>query len=55
MSVSRVDRWMRAQSLPVIGRIENDLFMMDARTVQEDELTAIAAAFERLLEESKTQ
>ena len=55
MSASRVDRWMRAQSLPVIGRIENDLFMMDARTVQEDELTAIAAAFERLLEESKTQ
>ena len=41
---------MRRQQPPVVGRIENDRFVMDLRTVQEEELTAIETAFRHLLE-----
>ena len=41
---------MRASSPPVIGRIEDDTFMMDLRTVQDDEIELIGTAFENLLE-----
>ena len=40
---------MREITPPIIGRIENDFFMMDVRTIQEKELDVITEAFEQLL------
>jgi L-seryl-tRNA(Ser) seleniumtransferase len=37
---------MRSNDPPIIGRIEDDLFVMDPRTIQEDEFTTIETAFE---------
>ncbi len=45
-----IERFMRGQPTPIIGRIENDRFVLDLRTVQEDELNPIEAAFRNLLE-----
>lgn len=44
MSANAVDRFMRGYTTPVIGRIENDLFILDMRTVQEDEAAVIKSA-----------
>ena len=49
VSANRIDSWLRAYQLPIIGRIETDFFMMDVRTIQEKELADIASAFEVLL------
>jgi L-seryl-tRNA(Ser) seleniumtransferase len=49
MSANRIDTWMRAHMPAVIGRIEDDFFMMDVRTIQEDEPETITAAFQQLL------
>lgn len=51
LSAGRIEKIMRAACPPVIGRIENDLFLMDLRTVEEDELTEIAAAVHNCLKE----
>jgi len=51
ISANRLDTWMRAHTPAVIGRIEDDFFMMDVRTIQESEPETITAAFEQLLEE----
>ncbi len=48
-SANRIDRWMRAHTPAIVGRIEDDFFMMDVRTIQEKELVFITAAFEQLL------
>jgi len=50
VSANRIDTWLRAYHLPIIGRIEADFFMMDVRTVREKELVDISAAFGNLLE-----
>lgn len=52
VSASRIDAWLRAYHMPVIGRIEAEFFMMDVRTVQERELADISTAFGNLLQES---
>ena len=49
-SAQEIERFMRGQPTPIIGRIENDRFLLDLRTVQEDELNAIETAFRNLLE-----
>ena len=51
ISANRIDRWMREYTPAVIGRIEDDFFMMDVRTIQEQEPEAIKAAFQQLMEE----
>ncbi|MFV9646014.1 MAG: L-seryl-tRNA(Sec) selenium transferase [Desulfobacterales bacterium] len=48
MSVNAVERYMRNNMPPIIGRIEDDLFIMDLRTIQEDELRFIESAFSNL-------
>jgi L-seryl-tRNA(Ser) seleniumtransferase len=48
-SVNAVERWMRNSDPPIIGRIENDRFIMDPRTLQEDELDIIEKAFAAML------
>ncbi|WP_319526400.1 L-seryl-tRNA(Sec) selenium transferase [uncultured Desulfosarcina sp.] len=52
MSANGIERWMRNGTPPVIGRIENDRFIMDPRTLQEEELEIIEKAFERMLAEN---
>ncbi|MFH2218671.1 MAG: L-seryl-tRNA(Sec) selenium transferase [Pseudomonadota bacterium] len=49
ISANAVERFMRDNSPPVIGRIEEDRFIMDLRTVQDDELQAIRKAFGNLM------
>ncbi len=48
MSANAVERFMRARRRPIIGRIEEDAFVMDPRTIRDDEFTLIAEAFEAL-------
>jgi L-seryl-tRNA(Ser) seleniumtransferase len=49
LSVNGVESALRGQRPAIIGRIENDLFLMDARTLLDEELPIISAAFQRLL------
>jgi L-seryl-tRNA(Ser) seleniumtransferase len=49
MSTRAVESFLRHHTLPVIGRIEADVFLMDVRTVQEDELALIQTAVATLL------
>jgi L-seryl-tRNA(Ser) seleniumtransferase len=52
LSANRIDGWLREYKPAVIGRIEDDFFMMDVRTIREQELSVIATAFQRLLGEA---
>ena len=51
LSVNRIERGLRLNSPPIIGRIEEDKFIMDTRTIQDDELQTIQSAFETLLDQ----
>ena len=46
MSANRLEKMMRNNDPPIIGRIEDDMFVMDPRTIQEDEYATIETAFE---------
>ncbi len=48
-SANAIELWMRNNAPPIIGRIENDRFIMDPRTLQEDELDIIEKAFADML------
>lgn len=52
MSASAVEKSMRQNNPPVIGRIEDDMFLMDMRTVGNEELTEIANALQTCLKRS---
>lgn len=52
MSADRLEAMMRNYCPPIIGRIEEDLFLMDPRTLQEEEIDMIAEAFRAVLEET---
>ena len=49
-----VESFLRQHAPPVIGRIETDVFLMDVRTLQDDELqwiqTSVAALLQRTAE-----
>jgi L-seryl-tRNA(Ser) seleniumtransferase len=49
ISASRIERSMRSHSPPIIGRIEENWFLMDLRTIQPEELSVINSAFADLL------
>jgi len=49
LSPNTVESNMRENTPPVIGRIEDDSFIMDLRTIQEDELNIIRDAVVRIL------
>jgi L-seryl-tRNA(Ser) seleniumtransferase len=49
MSVNTLERNMREYSPPIIGRIENDAFIIDPRTLLDDDLPIIRSAFEKIL------
>ena len=50
ISVNTIEKYMRANAPPIIGRIEEDRFILDLRTIQDDELNIIKSAFAGLLE-----
>jgi len=52
MSASVIERTMRKNDPPIIGRIEDELFLMDMRTVAAEELTEIANAIRTCLKRS---
>ncbi|MFO7665114.1 MAG: L-seryl-tRNA(Sec) selenium transferase [Desulfobacterales bacterium] len=49
VSANSLEKMMRENMPPVIGRIEDDYFLMDLRTVQEEELTTVKNALNNLL------
>lgn len=49
MTAAMIENRMRRQSPPIIGRIIDDLYLMDMRTVQPDELPEILFAIQTLL------
>lgn len=49
MSANAIERYLRENIPPIIGRIEDDIFMMDLRTIQDNELPLIETAFNNLL------
>ena len=44
-SPNRIEAALRNGRPPIIGRIENDLYIIDPRTLQDDELEIVVAAF----------
>ncbi|MBT8341638.1 MAG: hypothetical protein HKP58_16540 [Desulfatitalea sp.] len=48
-SVNAIAQAMRNHSPPIIGRIDNDLFIMDPRTIEPDEIESIVSAFRRIV------
>lgn len=50
ISAQEIETAMRGNSPPLIGRIEADIYLMDPRTIQDDETPLIVSAFEALLE-----
>ncbi len=49
MSPNTLERNMRENAPPIIGRIEDDAFIIDPRTLQDDDLLVIPSAFENIL------
>lgn len=52
MTAATLEKRMRTAETPVIGRIEDDLYLMDARTIQEDELLTIQRVVSKLVRPS---
>lgn len=48
MTANTIETYMRSNTPPVIGRIEDDAFVMDLRTIQDNELILIADAFKNV-------
>ncbi len=53
MSAHQLETFMRLHCPAIIGRIENDCFLMDMRTVQDDEPPIIVAAVNQMVQEVK--
>ncbi len=51
LSTNTIERLMRESTPPIIGYIEEDLFVMDVRTIQDEEVAIIASTFKRILTE----
>jgi L-seryl-tRNA(Ser) seleniumtransferase len=52
ISPNALEKTMRSNDPPIIGRIEDDLFVMDPRTIQKDELAIIETAFKNLTQKA---
>jgi len=48
-SVNRLEELLRHEEIPVIGRIEDDRFLLDMRTVADDEVAVLADTLTRVL------
>jgi L-seryl-tRNA(Ser) seleniumtransferase len=53
VSANSLDRLLRQSDPPVIGRIENDKFLMDVRTMQPGDRDSVAGVFKRILDRSQ--
>jgi L-seryl-tRNA(Ser) seleniumtransferase len=51
LSANDIELAMRQASPPIIGRIENDLFVMDVRTVQDKEIPTIVDTIQKIVAE----
>jgi L-seryl-tRNA(Ser) seleniumtransferase len=51
INANEIEHFMRSFTPPIIGRIVEDAFVLDLRTVQMDEIIIIISAFEKLLSE----
>jgi L-seryl-tRNA(Ser) seleniumtransferase len=49
ISTSFIEKNLRDNNPPIIGRIEEDKYIMDLRTIQEDEIFIIETAFAKIL------
>ena len=49
ISANALEKMMRGNQPPVIGRIEDNAFIIDPRTLDEDDLPVIRTAFEKVL------
>ena len=54
ISVNALEEQMRNNECPVIGRIEEDLFIMDLRTIRDDELQLVEAAVKHILKKARS-
>jgi len=52
ISANALEKQMRNDECPIIGRIEEDFFIMDLRTILADELQLIENAFKRILKKA---
>ena len=52
ISPNALEKMMRYNDPPIIARIEDDMIIMDPRTIQEDEFTMIETAFENITKEA---
>ncbi|MDP2644829.1 MAG: L-seryl-tRNA(Sec) selenium transferase [Desulfobacterales bacterium] len=52
MSANSIEKYLRENTPPVIGRIEEDIFLMDLRTVQDDESPIIVTAITKILKKA---
>ena len=50
LSVNELEEKLRFVALPVIGRIEEDRFLLDMRTVADDEVPLLAASLQQAFE-----
>ena len=48
ISPNTLEKMMRHNDPPIIARIEDDSYVMDPRTLQEDEIVLVVTAFENL-------
>ncbi|MEJ2659539.1 MAG: L-seryl-tRNA(Sec) selenium transferase, partial [Desulfobacteraceae bacterium] len=48
VSPNTLERLLRYNNPPIIGRIENDWFLIDPRTVRDDELELICTAVKQI-------
>ena len=53
LTPNALEKHMRNNAIPIIGRIEEDIFVMDMRTIQNDELPLIANAIEKVLNDDR--
>jgi len=49
MSANALEKSLRKNDPPIIGRIEDDAYIMDPRTLRDDDLPIIGKAFENVL------
>jgi len=49
LSANKLEKYLRRNEPPIIGRIENDAYVIDPRTLLDDDLPIILTAFENLL------
>jgi len=50
LSASALEKAMRASTPPVIGRIESNMFLLDLRTIKDEEFVLIKNALQRILQ-----